>query len=444
VCGAGIAGISTAFHLVRCGIDDVLIVDSRPPLSLTSDKSTECYRDWWPTRPMFQLMSRSIELLERYALESADAFHLGRRGYLFATAHQDRLAALARSAHTTEQMGGGELRVYLGDAGDPTYRPAARDGWEDEPSGVDLFMDGDVLRRWFPSLTEDAVGGVHIRRAGWLSAQQLGSWMLDECQAADVEPIHDEVVAVDTSGGRVRSVTLSSGKRINTDVFINAAGPLLDHVANLVGARLPVHSEMHQKIAFRDHLIGFPRDAPMLIWCDPQHLAWTDEESAALHDAGRLDLLGLLPGLCHGRPEGGEDSLWALGLWELRPEVRSPTWPLPENPIYPEVVLRGLASMLPALSGYHDRLPETLVDGGYYTKTIENMPLVGPLGPRGSFVCGALSGFGIMAACGVGELAALHVSGGPLPPYGSDFRVERYEDPAYLDSVAADTDSGQL
>jgi len=41
ICGAGIAGIATAYHLTRQGVTDVVLVDERPPLSLTSDKSTE-------------------------------------------------------------------------------------------------------------------------------------------------------------------------------------------------------------------------------------------------------------------------------------------------------------------------------------------------------------------------------------------------------------------
>ena len=49
ICGAGIAGIAAAYHLaVRRGVRGVLIVDERPPLSMTSDKSAECYRNWWP------------------------------------------------------------------------------------------------------------------------------------------------------------------------------------------------------------------------------------------------------------------------------------------------------------------------------------------------------------------------------------------------------------
>ena len=111
--------------------------------------------------------------------------------------------------------------------------------------------------------------------------------------------------------------------------------------------------------------------------------------------------------------------------------------------MYTEVVLRGLATMVPALDAYRDHLPEAVIDGGYYTKTVENRPLVGPAGPAGSYVCGALSGFGIMAACGVGELVATAISGGELPDWARWFDLRRYDDPEYLTAIAA-LDTGQL
>jgi glycine/D-amino acid oxidase-like deaminating enzyme len=67
ICGAGIAGISAAYHLsVRHGMKNVLLVDEGAPLSLTSDKSTECYRNFWPGPgdAMVSLMNRSIDIME--------------------------------------------------------------------------------------------------------------------------------------------------------------------------------------------------------------------------------------------------------------------------------------------------------------------------------------------------------------------------------------------
>jgi len=101
ICGAGIAGIAAAYHLAaRRAVREVVLVDERPPLSLTSDKSTECYRNWWPGPgdAMVAVMNRSIDLLEELAHESGNVFRLNRRGYLFATADPDRGSHFVRMA----------------------------------------------------------------------------------------------------------------------------------------------------------------------------------------------------------------------------------------------------------------------------------------------------------------------------------------------------------
>lgn len=442
ICGAGIAGISTAFHLTRAGIADILVVDPLPPLTLTSDKSTECYRNWWPNQPMVQLMGRSIELLDSYARESGNVFGLNRRGYLYLTADKTRLEGMARRAEEASAAGAGPLRTHS--SGAPAYQPAELDGIENAPFGADLFLDGDSLRHHFPGLTDTVVGGLHARTAGWLSAQQLGMWLMEQAVAAGASVHRAAVTSVDTNDGRVTAVELDDGTTVATEVFINAAGPHLGAVGEMVGVELPVTSEVHAKTALRDHGGHFSRELPMIIWSDPQRVAWTTEEIAYLRSEGRPDLLEMLPPGCHGRPEGGPDSPWALGLWEYHSPVIEPRWPVPTDPLYPEVVIRGLAAMVPDLSYYQNHMPETVVDAGYYTKTIENRPLAGPVGPDGSFVCGALSGFGIMAACGVGELVARAVTGCDLPEWAHWFDVKRYENATYVRSIAGLEDSGQI
>ena len=442
VCGAGIAGVSTAFHLTRAGIGDVLVVDPLPPLTLTSDKSTECYRNWWPSEPMVQLMGRSIELLDEYAGESGNVFGLNRRGYLYLTAKPDRLEAMAAQAVAASAAGAGPLRTHT--ATSSSYRPADLEGFEGAPLGADLILDGGLLREYFPQLSDQIVGGLHARTAGWLSAQQLGMWLLEQAKAGGATFRRAEVTAVHTSDGSVSAVDLADGTTESTNVFVNAAGPHLPKVAAMLGLDLPVESEVHAKTAIRDHLGLFPREAPMIIWNDPQHIEWTVDEVEYLRLTGRADLLGPLPPGCHGRPEGGSSSPWSLGLWEYHSPVVEPEWPIPTDPMYAEVVVRGLSTIIPELARYHDRLPETVVDAGYYTRTAENRPLACRVGPKGSFVCGALSGFGIMAACGVGELVANAVSGNALPGWAHWFDIRRYDDPSYVRWVASMEDSGQL
>jgi glycine/D-amino acid oxidase-like deaminating enzyme len=183
----------------------------------------------------------------------------------------------------------------------------------------------------------------------------------------------------------------------------------------------------------------------LLIWTDQQTLDWSEEERAFLTEAEATRLLlGELPSGAHVRPEGGADSPFVLTLWPYDTPPVEPVWPPVFDPTYPEVVLRGLATMIPGLRAYCERAPRPVVDGGYYTKTRENRPLIGPLPVKGAYVIGALSGFGIMAGCAAGELLAAHLTGSPLPPYAPAFALERYDDPAYLSLLENWESSGQL
>src|SRR5512134_3276587 len=124
ICGAGICGIATAYHLaVTCGVKNVVIVDERPPLSLTSDKSTEAYRNWWPDELMVRLMNRSIDWLERWALESNNRFLLNRRGYLYLTANPNSGPDFQRAAQLAAQAGAGEVRVHADRSSAAAYAP---------------------------------------------------------------------------------------------------------------------------------------------------------------------------------------------------------------------------------------------------------------------------------------------------------------------------------
>ncbi|HLF62033.1 MAG TPA: FAD-dependent oxidoreductase [Acidimicrobiia bacterium] len=442
VIGAGIAGVAAAYHLaVAQGFGRIRIVDPRPPLSLTSDKSTECYRNWWPNLPMVQLMNHSIDLLEQMAVESDNVFGLNRRGYLFVTGDDARFHSMIEQAHVTSTLGAGPVRFHPGPI---PYRASPEQGYLGSPEGGDILVGSDSVREHFPFITEAAVGAIHVRRAGWFSAQQLGAWMLEQAREKGAFVIQDAVIGIAVSGGSVNGVSLAAGGDMETQVVVDAAGPMSRSVAALVGVDLPLFAELHLKVAYREHLGVIPRHAPMFIWSDPQTIDWNDEERAELERQGRSDLLGKMPIFCHGRPEGGPDSSYLLGLWEYHGDVREPVWPLPEDPLYPEVVMRGLTTMAPRLAPYSDGLPQSVVDGGYYIKTRENRPLVGPAGPGGFHLMAGMSGFGVMAAAGAGDLLARHVAGVDLPGYSDAFLLSRYDDPAYLASIEGSGRSGQL
>ena len=448
ICGAGIAGVSTAYHLsVGHAVSDIVLVDERPPLSLTSDKSTECYRNWWPgpDGAMVGLMNRSIDLLERLAGESGNVFHLNRRGYLYATGDKARIPEMLSDAQVPSRLGAGALRVHNGLPDDPPYILSPAEGYSNLPDGADLFLDSGLIHRYFPYLSAGTAAVLHVRRAGWFSAQQLGAYMLSEARARGVRLLGGRVREIAISSDRVQSVQLDDGTKINTHCFVNAAGPFLRDVGRLTGVELPVYNELHLKVAIRDPLQVVPRDAPLLIWTDPQLLPWTPDEQALLNeDEATRWLLQEMPAGAHTRPEGGTDSDIILLLWEYHETEMEPQIPAPLDELYPEIALRGMAAMLPGMRDYFDKMPRPILDGGYYTRTRENRLIASPLPVRGTYVIGALSGYGLMASCAAGELLAAYISGSELPEYAPAFSLERYSDPEYIKLLDTWRDTGQL
>jgi glycine/D-amino acid oxidase-like deaminating enzyme len=198
-------------------------------------------------------------------------------------------------------------------------------------------------------------------------------------------------------------------------------------------------------VAFNDTLGVVPRHAPMMIWTDPVRLPWSAEERAELQESdAHRHLLEEMPAGVHGRPEGGADSPWMLGVWTYDADPMEARFPVEFDPAHAEIVVRGLSRLLPGLTAYLSRLPKCFVDGGYYTKTRENRLLAGPLPVEGAYLLGGLSGYGMMSSNGAADLLADHIAERALPRYAAAFHLDRYQDSAYQALLARWGDSGQL
>ena len=449
ICGAGIAGVAAAYQLaVTHGHANVVIVEAGSPLSLTSDKSTEAYRNWWPgpDRAMTAFMNRSIDLLEEIARATDNRINMNRRGYLFATAEASKVCWLRELALAAEAHGSGPVRLH--EAASSPYTPSPESGFDAALTGADIITDTSLIRRHFPYLTHDTRAVVHARRAGWLSAQQLGMLMLEAARARGAKLLRGKVVAIDTCAGRVCAVRVEErGQRLVLEAthVVLAAGPMLKDVARLIGITLPVMAERHLKISLPDRLHAVPRSAPMSIWLDAQYLPWSEEERATLaQDKDARWLLQKFPPGVHGRPDGGGASTTLLVLFNYDNSPRDVVFPLPDEAHYAEIALRGMSTMVPALAAYIARGGRPYVDGGYYIKTRENRPLIGPLPIEGAYVSGAYSGFGVMAACAGAELLARHLLESELPDYAPAFLLSRYQDADYCRLLEGWGNGGQL
>ena len=189
ICGAGIAGVAAAYQLaVEHGLDNVTIVEPGNPLSLTSDKSTEAYRNWWPgpDRAMTAFMNRSIDLHrgDRARDQQPHQSQPPRLCVRDRRHGQDRVSC-RRWRRRAETRGGGPARFH--DTASSAYTPSPEHGFDFALTGADVITDASLIRRHFPYLAPETVAVAHARRAGWLSAQQLGMVMLEAARERGVK-----------------------------------------------------------------------------------------------------------------------------------------------------------------------------------------------------------------------------------------------------------------
>ena len=451
VIGAGIAGIATCHALLQAGAGSVALIESAAPLSLTSDKSTECYRNFWPDHSdasMANLVNHSIGRLEEFSQTTDNRFQMHQRGYLFATESQQQIESLRARAQLNERYGGGPLRVHNSFTSvQNNYVQSPLVGIDQSLDGADLITDQQAIRHHFPWLTKDAAGILHVRRCGVLSAQQLGMTLLDEARNDGAQLITADFVGVKTSRGELSAIELMTADgaiELATDALVLASGPHLKATASLAGSDLPVIVEKHVKITIPDSRAVIPRDAPLIIWNDPTDLCWTNEERDILAASAETRYLTeTFPAGVHGRPVGAGNTIFIY--WTYDNEVmETPEFPVVADHSYPEILLRGMARMVPGLCNYFDPMPQPYVDGGYYTKVADNRPLIGPLDVPGAFVCGAFSGYGIMASYAGAELVASHVLGRKLPDYAAAFAATRFNDAEYMAKLSGVSGSGQI
>jgi glycine/D-amino acid oxidase-like deaminating enzyme len=160
------------------------------------------------------------------------------------------------------------------------------------------------------------------------------------------------------------------------------------------------------------------------------------------NDPVDLSPLGRFPPGVHFRPRGEHT---VLGIWTHDAIVEEPRFPPRFDRRFPEIVVRGLADMIPALVRYASRAGDAVVDGGYYCKAPDNRPLIGPVAVKGMYLLGALSGFGVMASQAAAELLAAWVLDRARPEYAAAFSGARFLDPAYRSQLLTiGTLSGQL
>jgi len=412
ICGAGIAGIATAYYIKEIlPKAELVLIDKNQPLSFTSSVSGENFRDYWPHPCMEQLCSRSIDLMEGLQKKYGDeSFNMKFSGYHFVSCNA--------------------VKPIFADDNNPEFRKQN-----------DVEIEPLIIQLKHPYLSAEIKKSVFIKKAGNVDSVVMANLMLQDVKCKGLKFIQDEIIGIKKTSTGIE-VKLAN-KNISADKLVIATGPFINQFAKMLDFELPVWNTLQRKIILPDPENIIPRDMPFTIFADAQYINWSNEEHTFLKTDSVLKwMLQQFPGGLHIKPEG--DGKIKMG-WAFSTKAVKPKWTIGKMEHFPQVLLKGASKFIPALAVYAENIPTPIIEyGGYYNRTKENWPFIGPTEIDNVFVVGALAGFGTMAACATGELCALHLTEKELPNYAPYFHTKRSENPVIKKEMAMLNSDGQL
>jgi glycine/D-amino acid oxidase-like deaminating enzyme len=314
-------GIACAYYLaISERAPRIVLIDPLTPMSLTSAASGENYRNWWPHPIMTAFTDYSTDLMEKIARESGNQLHMTRRGYALATRQPDPAVLLRQLYEGYGADGAAKIRIHK-KGSNAKYQPALSADWQAAPDGVDIIQDRALLDEHFPTFDKEVATVLHIRRAGDISGQQMGSYMLQKIRDLGGGVLKGRVVSASRVAPFALEVESDGGERstVTADMVVNAAGPHVGKVAALMGESLPILNVFQQKIAFEDTQATISRQMPFSIDLDGQAIDWSEQERELLaDDPETVWLTRPMPGAIHCRPEGGDRGKWLKLGWAWR------------------------------------------------------------------------------------------------------------------------------
>jgi glycine/D-amino acid oxidase-like deaminating enzyme len=413
ICGAGIAGVATAYYLLKDRSDiKVILIDKNQPLSFTTSKSGENFRDYWPQKSMRQFMSDSILLMkELRELYGVDSFDMVNSGYNFIS-------------HTIHN---------------PIFGAKNKESYTDY---IEEITNTNRIQNDYPYLDKKIEKVVKIKNAGKIDVYDLGNLLLREAKKRGLKQLQGEILDIEKNDSDFK-IILDSQKSINADKVVIAAGPFINNIAKMLDLEFPVTNTLQRKFIIPDPDNIIPKNMPFTIYADSQYLDWSKEEVDFFSSEEKYKwLLNKFPGGLHIKPE--KEGI-KLG-WAFQTEQINPTWETPNFDFFPHVVLKGASRFIPELARYENNIPTPLIEyAGHYTRTNENWPLIGNTKLDNVFVIGALAGYGTMGACAAGKLCSSYVlNKAELPDYAIYFNPLRYQNETIKKEMSEINSDGQL
>ena len=371
IVGGGIVGCSVAYHLVRRGCTDVVLLERKQLTCGTTWHAAGLVGQLRATHNLTRLAQYTTGLYESLEKETGQATGFRQTGSISVARTAERFEELKRGASMASCFGL-EVRV---------------------------MPPGEIAELWPLARTDDIVGAVFLPRDGQTNPVDTTQALAKGARQRGARIFEDtKVDKVLVEGARAVGVRTALGD-IRADVVVNCAGMWARELAAQAGVTLPLHAAEHFYIV-TEPIAGLTNKLPVLR--DTDGCAYFKE------DAGKLLVGWFEP---RGKPWGMSGIPESFCFDQL-----------PDDLEHIEPLLAAAIQRVPAL----ETAPVNLFFNGPESFTPDDRYHVGESPEvRGLYVAAGFNSIGIQSAGGAGKVLADWIVDGHPPMDLWDVDVRR-------------------
>ena len=370
IVGGGVVGCSIAYHLVKLGISDVLLLERKQLSSGTTWHAAGLVGQLRATQNLTQLAKYSTDLYTRLEAETGQATGFKQNGSLSLAVNMERLEELRRGASMARVFG----------------------------VAVEEIGPKDILAKYPLLNIDDVVGGVFLPKDGQINPSDLTQALAKGARGGGATILENTAVTdILIKNGKVIGVSVGD-ETVKTEIVVNCTGMWGRSVGAMTQTPLPLHACEHFYVV-TEPFDGVTPDLPVLR--DQDNYAYYKE------DAGKILLGAFEP---NAKPWGMDGIPEEFCFDELPSDIEH----------FMPVLERAMARM-PSLMNVGIRTwfcgPESFTpDNRYHLGEVPDI--------KGLFVACGFNSIGIQSAGGVGKVIAewIHEGHPPMDLWDVDIR----------------------
>ena len=236
IVGGGVIGLSTAYHLARAGVRDVVVVEQAEFGSGSTCRAAGGVRAQFSDAANIELGQRSLRTFETFEERFGQQIDLHQVGYLFLLDRPEDVAAFEANVELQNHLGVPSRMIDAGEA--KRLSPM-------------IEADGVLAAAWSPEDGHCTPESVVLGYSG--AARRAGARLIRNCQ----------VTGIYVDAGVITGVKTPLGT-ISTDTVVCAAGAWAKQCAAMAGVDLPVEP-LRRQVLTTAPIAGLDRRTPFTI-----------------------------------------------------------------------------------------------------------------------------------------------------------------------------------